>query len=146
MININIESDPKFKNPNYSIMSSLISYVMDSEGICEADLSFVFGNDKLLNNLKKQFFQKDHFTDVIAFRLNDYDEENVEGEVYISLPRAKANAKKFDQPYNKEIARLIIHGSLHLLGYTDSSKKDKTEMTKKEDSYLTKINWNKIYE
>tara|TARA_A100001037_G_scaffold52147_1_gene44157 strand:- start:658 stop:1017 length:360 start_codon:yes stop_codon:yes gene_type:complete len=119
---------------------------MDSEGICEADLSFVFGNDKLLNNLKKQFFQKDHFTDVIAFRLNDYDEENVEGEVYISLQRAKANATKFDQPYNKEIARLIIHGSLHLLGYTDSSKKDKTEMTKKEDIYLTKINWNKIYE
>ena len=146
MININIESDPKFKNPNHSIVFSLISYVMDYEGICEADLSFVFGNDKLLNNLKKQFFQKDHFTDVIAFRLNDYDEENVEGEVYISLPRAKANAKKFDQPYNKEIARLIIHGSLHLLGYTDSSKKDKTEMTKKEDSYLTKINWNKIYE
>ena len=146
MININIESDPNFKEPNHSIVSSVISYVMDYEGIYEADLSYVFGNDKLLNNLKKQFFQKDHFTDVIAFRLNDYDEENVEGEVYISLPRAKANAKKFDQPYNKEIARLIIHGSLHLLGYTDSSKKDKTEMTKKEDIYLTKINWNKIYE
>ena len=146
MININIESDPNFREPNHSIISLLISYVMDYEGIYEADLSYVFGNDKLLNNLKKQFFQKDHFTDVIAFRLNDYDEKNVEGEVYISLPRAKANAKKFDQPYNKEIARLIIHGSLHLLGYTDSSKKDKTEMTKKEDIYLTKINWNKIYE
>ena len=146
MININIESDPKFKNLNHSIMSSLISYVMDSEGICEADLSFVFGNDKLLNNLKKQFFQKDHFTDVIAFRLNDYDEKNVEGEVYISLPRAKANAKKFDQPYNKEIARLIIHGSLHLLGYKDSTKIDKTKMTKKEDIHLNNVNWNKLYE
>ena len=146
MININIESDPKFKNPNHSLMSSLISYVMDSEGICEADLSFVFGNDKLLNNLKKQFFQKDHFTDVIAFRLNDYDQENVEGEVYISLPRAKANAKKFDQPYNKEIARLIIHGSLHLLGYKDSTKTDKTKMTKKEDIHLNNVNWNKLYE
>ena len=146
MININIESDPKFKNPNHSIMSSLISYVMDYEGIYEADLSYVFGNDKLLNNLKKQFFQKDHFTDVIAFRLNDYDEENVEGEVYISLPRAKANAKKFDQPYNKEIARLIIHGSLHLLGYKDSTKIDKTKMTKKEDIHLNNVNWNKLYE
>ena len=146
MININIESDPNFKEPNHSIVSSLISYVMDYEGIYEADLSYVFGNDKLLNNLKKQFFQKDHFTDVIAFRLNDYDEENVEGEVYISLPRAKANATKFDQPYSKEIARLIIHGSLHLLGYKDSSKKDKIEMTKKEDIYLTKVDWNKIYE
>ena len=146
MININIESDPDFKEPNHSIVSSLISYVMDYEGIYEADLSYVFGNDKLLNNLKKQFFQKDHFTDVIAFRLNDYDEENVEGEVYISLPRAKANAKKFDQPYNKEIARLIIHGSLHLLGYKDSTKIDKTKMTKKEDIHLNNVNWNKLYE
>ena len=146
MININIESDPNFKEPNHSIVSSLISYVMDYEGIYEADLSYVFGNDKLLNNLKKQFFQKDHFTDVIAFRLNDYDEENVEGEVYISLPRAKANAKKFDQPYNKEIARLIIHGSLHLLGYKDSTKIDKTKMTKKEDIHLNNVNWNKLYE
>ena len=146
MININIESDPNFKEPNHSIVSSLISYVMDYEGIYEADLSYVFGNDKLLNNLKKQFFQKDHFTDVIAFRLNDYKEENIEGEVYISLPRAKANAKKFDQPYNKEIARLIIHGSLHLLGYKDSTKIDKTKMTKKEDIHLNNVNWNKLYE
>ena len=146
MININIESDPNFKEPNHSIVSSLISYVMDYEGIYEADLSYVFGNDKLLNNLKKQFFQKDHFTDVIAFRLNDYEEENIEGEVYISLPRAKANAKNFNQPYNKEIARLIIHGSLHLLGYKDSTKIDKTKMTKKEDIHLNNVNWNKLYE
>ena len=62
------------------------------------------------------------------------------------MPRAKDNAKKFNQPINKEIARLIIHGSLHLLGYKDSSKKDKIEMTKKEDIYLTKVDWNKIYE
>ena len=86
MININIESDPKFKNLNHSIMSSLISYVMDYEGIYEADLSYVFGNDKLLNNLKKQFFQKDHFTDVIAFRLNDYKEENIE-TILINYPK-----------------------------------------------------------
>ena len=146
MININIESDPDFKEPNHSIVSSLISYVMDYEGIYEADLSYVFGNDKLLNNLKKQFFQKDHFTDVIAFRLNDYNQGNIEGEVYISLTRAKNNAKKFNEPYSKEIARLVIHGSLHLLGYEDSSKKDKEEMTKKEDIYLAKVDWSKIYE
>ena len=56
------------------------------------------------------------------------------------------NAKKFNEPYSKEIARLVIHGSLHLLGYEDSSKKDKEEMTKKEDIYLAKVDWSKIYE
>ena len=119
---------------------------MEQQEISDADLLFIFGDDKLLNHLKKQFFNKDHFTDVIAFRLNDYNQGNIEGEVYISLTRAKNNAKKFNEPYSKEIARLVIHGSLHLLGYEDSSKKDKEEMTKKEDIYLAKVDWSKIYE
>ena len=113
MIKINIESDPKFKKPNDSVIFSLISYVMEQQEISDADLLFIFGDDKLLNHLKKQFFNKDHFTDVIAFRLNDYNQGNIEGEVYISLTRAKNNAKKFNEPYSKEIARLVIHGSLH---------------------------------
>ena len=146
MIKINIESDPKFKKPNDSVIFSLISYVMEQQEISDADLLFIFGDDKLLNHLKKQFFNKDHFTDVIAFRLNDYNQGNIEGEVYISLTRAKNNAKKFNEPYSKEIARLVIHGSLHLLGYEDSSKKDKEEMTKIEDIYLAKVDWGKIYE
>ena len=146
MIKINIESDPKFKKPNDSVIFSLISYVMEQQKISDADLSFIFGDDKLLNHLKKQFFNKDHFTDVIAFRLNDYNQGNIEGEVYISLTRAKNNAKKFNEPYSKEIAILVIHGRLHLLGYEDSSKKDKEEMTKKEDIYLAKVDWSKIYE
>ena len=146
MIKINIESDPKFKKPNDSVIFSLISYVMEQQEISDADLLFIFGDDKLLNHLKKQFFNKDHFTDVIAFRLNDYNQGNIEGEVYISLTRAKNNAKKFNEPYSKEIARLVIHGSLHLLGYEDSSKKDKERMTKKEDIFLAKVDWSKIYE
>ena len=146
MIKINIESDPKFKKPNDSVILSLISYEMEQQEISDADLLFIFGDDKLLNHLKKQFFNKDHFTDVIAFRLNDYNQGNIEGEVYISLTRAKNNAKKFNEPFSKEIARLVIHGSLHLLGYEDSSKKDKEEMTKKEDIYLAKVDWSKIYE
>ncbi len=146
MIKINIESDPKFKKPNDSVIFSLISYVMEQQEISDADLSFIFADDKLLNHLKKQFFNKDHFTDVIAFRLNDYNQGNIDGEVYISLTRAKNNAKKFNEPYGKEIARLVIHGSLHLLGYEDSSKKEKEEMSKKEDIYLAKVDWSKIYE
>ena len=146
MIKINIESDPKFKKPSDSVILSLISYVMEQQEISDADLSFIFGDDKLLNHLKKQFFKKDQFTDVIAFRLNDYNQNNIEGEVYISLTRAKSNAKKFNEPYSKEIARLVIHGSLHLLGYEDSSKKDKDKMTKKEDMFLAKVDWSKIYE
>ena len=145
MFNIDVELDPQFDGPKDSIVSSLLSHVMLSEGISEADLLLIFGDDDLLADLKKKFFGLNHYTDVIAFRLNEYDEKNVEGEIYISLPRAKENANKFNQSFYKELGRLIIHGGLHLLCYKDDTKKNKLEMEKKEDLYLEEINWEKLY-
>ena len=145
MFNIDVELDPQFDGPKDSIVSSLLSHVMLSEGISQADLLLIIGDDDLLADLKKKFFGLNHYTDVIAFRLNEYDEKNVEGEIYISLPRAKENANKFNQSFYKELGRLIIHGGLHLLGYKDDTKKNKLEMKKKEDLYLEEVNWGKLY-
>ena len=145
MLNIDVELDPQFDGPKKTIVSSLLSHVMASEGISQADLLLIFGNDDLLSDLKKKFFGLNHYTDVIAFRLNEYDEKNLEGEIYISLPRAKENANKFNQSFHKELGRLIIHGGLHLLGYKDDTKKNKLEMKKKEDLYLEEVNWEKLY-
>ena len=145
MFNIDVELDPQFDGPKDSMVSSLLSHVMLSEGISHADLLLIFGDDDLLADLKKKFFGLNHYTDVIAFRLNEYDEKNVEGEIYISLPRAKENANKFNQSFYKELGRLIIHGGLHLLGYKDDTKKNKLEMEKKEDLYLEEVNWGKLY-
>ena len=145
MFNIDVELDPQFDGPKDSMVSSLLSHVMLSEGISHADLLLIFGDDDLLADLKKKFFDLNHYTDVIAFRLNEYDEKNVEGEIYISLPRAKENANKFNQSFYKELGRLIIHGGLHLLGYKDDTKKNKLEMEKKEDLYLEEVNCEKLY-
>ena len=107
--------------------------------------SFIFGTDELLADLKKKYFHKDQFTDVIAFRLNDYNKPNVEGEIYISLPRAQDNAGTFNEPYEKEVSRLIIHGCLHLLGFNDESKKEKKEMTKMENDLLSQVSWQTLF-
>ena len=145
MIKVHVDTDPELKGPTEKTVSEIVSHVIKSENKSDADLSYIFGNDDLLNGLKKEFFYKDQFTDVIAFRLNDYEEENVEGEVYISLPRTKENAKKFNEHYSKELGRLIIHGSLHLLGYEDKTEPEKKMMTAKEDQYLDQVNWNQLY-
>ena len=99
----------------------------------------------MLADLKKKYFLKDQFTDVIAFRLNDYNKSNVEGEIYISLPRARDNAGNFNEPYEKEVSRLIIHGCLHLLGFNDESKKEKKEMTKMENDLLSQVSWKTLF-
>ena len=139
-------TDPKYKPLNNKVISDGVLHLFKSKNIVEADISFIFGDDDLLNKLKKEFFNLDHLTDVIAFRLNDDEEKNIEGEIYISIPRAKENAIKFKEPLNRELGRLIIHGCLHLLGFKDESNNEKIEMRDQEDHYLDIMDWKNIYE
>ena len=139
-------TDPKYKPLNNKVISDGVLHLFKSKNIDEADISFIFGDDDLLNKLKKEFFNLDHLTDVIAFRLNDEEEIHIEGEIYISIPRAKENAIKFKEPFNRELGRLIIHGCLHLLGFKDESNNEKIEMRDQEDHYLDIMDWKNIYE
>ena len=62
------------------------------------------------------------------------------------MPTAKENADKFNQAYEKEVARLIIHGVLHLLDYSDQSYKEKQTMSKMEENILKEIRWKNLFE
>ena len=146
MININITYSPsKILNLNDNQIKAVIKLVLKNEGVSRAEISIVLSNDNLINKLKKEFFNTDEYSDVIAFRLNDYSNSNVEGEVYVSVQRVFENAKKYNEKKSKEISRVLIHGVLHLLDYKDKSKKEKNIMTKKENQYLNMVNWKSIY-
>ena len=144
MINVEFEIDPNVDTPNKKIASELIIAVLSSEKKNTADVLVIFTSDKALTDLKKKFFNKEHLTDVISFRMNEYEEEKVEGEIYISIPQVEKNAKEFDQSYSKELARIIIHGSLHLLNYDDSTADAKIAMTEKENFLLKKTDWKNL--
>ena len=121
------------------LIKSLILNVLEFEGICEADLIFILSNRNYLNKLKKSFFSKDHYTDVIAFNLNDQGEK-IEGEIYISIDDVLLNSKEFNQSFNDEFKRIIIHGLLHILGYDDDTIINKKQMTKLENKYMKFLN------
>ena len=74
------------------------------------------------------------------------NEKFVEGEIYISMPTAKENAKRYRQSYGKELARLVIHGSLHLLGIEDDTIEKKEKMIKIEEYFLKEILWEELIE
>ena len=145
MIRILSECDPLYGEPNLSFLNEVTTSVLNSQKITKAEITFIFASDALLAELKSKYFNKDHYTDVIAFRLNEYNEKLVEGEIYISLPRAKENAKIFEQPYEKEITRLIVHGCLHLIGFKDKTRVEKKIMTRLEDDILNQTNWELIF-
>ena len=145
MIKITSDCDPSLISPDINCVQLLVENIFVDKEIKDAELSYIFCNDKFLSKIKKKFFKKNHFTDVIAFRLNSYKEKRVEGEVYISLPRAEENAKIYEEPYAKEVARLIIHGCLHLIGYTDETKNQKQMMTNLENVFLKSMIWEKLF-
>ena len=144
MINIQYEFDPNIDTPSEKISTEIISSVLMEEGKTLAEILVIFTSDEILSDLKKEFFNKEHLTDVISFRINDYNEEKVEGEIYISIPQVERNARKFNQSFSKELSRIIIHGSLHLLNYDDSTIDSKITMTEKENYFLKKTNWKNL--
>ena len=141
MINISLEINPKFQNIDIDRVKDLIKKILISERIHESEILIILTDDDTLSKLKRDFFNKDHYTDVIAFRLNEYEESEVEGEVYISIPQVQRNAKKFNEPFAKELARVIIHGNLHLLDYQDQTPDEKEVMTEKEEYFLESSDW-----
>ena len=146
MKEINIHSNPEYDTPNEKICKSIINYVFSKEKINLYEISVIFTSDIYVSDLKKRFFLKDQWTDVIAFPLHSNKKEKIEGEIYISMPTAKENADKFNQAYEKEVARLIIHGVLHLLDYSDQSYKEKQTMSKMEENILKEIRWKTLFE
>ena len=144
MINVSVEIDPTLEGPDPKQSKKILSSVLETESVVHSKINLIFGDDKLLSNLKTKFFNFNHLTDVIAFRINDYSKAEVEGEIYISLARAFENAEKYGEPLSKELARLIIHGSLHLLDYRDEKDDEKNKMTVLEDKYLQLVDWNSL--
>jgi len=145
MIQCKQNCDPQLASPEKHLVKKISETVLTDHKVQDGYVSFIFGSDELLASLKKEFFQQDHWTDVIAFRLNDYKETHVEGEIYISLPRAKENSEKFAEPFEKEVARLIIHGTLHLLGFEDKTDQQINKMRKIEEKYLGLLDWKFLF-
>ena len=146
MKEISVYSNPEYDIPNEKICKSIIRYVFNLEKVKLYKVNIIFTSDIFVSDLKKRYFLKDQWTDVIAFPLHTEKEEEIEGEVYISMPTAKENADRFNQAYEKEVARLIIHGVLHLLDYSDQSYKEKQNMSKMEKNILKEIRWKALFE
>ncbi|MBS1271075.1 MAG: Endoribonuclease YbeY [Candidatus Marinimicrobia bacterium] len=112
---------------------------LKSENCSEAEIDVILVDDESLRELKREFFDQDVYTDVISFRLNPYEEDRVEGEIYISLHRAAEQAVEYGVTADLEVLRLAVHGALHLLGYEDDTESKKQEMTSLEDAQLAQF-------
>ena len=81
------------------------------------EIAYIFCSDDKILEVNRQYLQHDYYTDIITF---DYCEgDRISGDLFISLDTVRSNAEQFEQPYDRELHRVIIHGILHLCGIND---------------------------
>lgn len=116
----------------------LLDQISEQEGVAFSFVEVAFVDESEIVRINKEFLQRDYITDIISFR---YDENatnlEIEGTLYCCAPRILEQALEFNQPNKREFLRVIVHGLLHLCGYEDSTSKEKKEMTRLEDHFLS---------
>jgi probable rRNA maturation factor len=132
------EEDISFKLKDKNKVKAWVKATIASEGYQLQELNYIFCSDAYLLQINRQYLDHDTFTDIITFD-NSEKEKVVAGDIFISIDRIRENAAKFDTGLVNELHRVIIHGALHLLGYTDKTAESKKMMTFKEDHYLSAV-------
>lgn len=98
------------------------------------DLSVALVGQARIKELNIRYRKANGPTDVLSFSYGD------SGEIILCLPVVKQNAKKYNVSFESELARILIHGILHLLGYDhEKGEKGAAIMRKKEEYYLSRI-------
>lgn len=119
--------------------------VLRCEGVSSpAEISVVLSDDDKVWELNRRFLNHDYPTDVLSFRLSEEkptqsEKEILLGEIIMGVEIAERNAKRYNQTLERELTRLAIHGTLHLLGYDDSTESQRRKMRRKERNYLKQI-------
>lgn len=122
-------------------LKKLIKYALKYMNLKNVSFSVIFVDNNKIHKLNKDYRNIDRPTDVITFRLADYEEVmcgkiNILGDVYISLDKAKEQAIEYGHSYLRELSFLLIHGFLHLLGYDHMNEEDEKEMFSLQEEIL----------
>ena len=113
--------------------------VLEGEGVKACKVTLAFVDNAHIHRLNKQFLDHDEPTDVLTFPYSDSDAKSLEGEVVIGYEVAKEYAADRNHDANLELLLYVIHGCLHLRGYTDADARGEREMRAKERQYLAKL-------
>ncbi|MBD3168083.1 MAG: rRNA maturation RNase YbeY [candidate division Zixibacteria bacterium] len=113
----------------------IVKRIFKLEKFSPINVNIIFTDNKQIRKLKKEYFGIDSVTDVISFNMDD----DLLGEIYISLPQARSQANELGISIKTEVKRLIIHGLLHLFGYDHENADDNNKMFEKQERYLKMV-------
>ena len=130
----NVSFSPK----NKKVLKDWIKEIAKREGKIIGNVSFIFCDDSYLLKLNKRYLKHDTFTDIITFNYNEGS--FISGDIFISIERVSENAARFNTQFSEELCRVMSHGILHLVGYSDKKSSERLDMRAREDECLMILN------
>ncbi len=140
--------DHEFNNSEEKVRS-FITEVLNSE-LCDSVkpyyISVAFVDNKTIQEINKNYREKDAPTDVISFAYHETEDFDIGpydtlGDIIISIDKVEEQAKDYDHSFERELYFVLTHGILHLLGYDHIEEDDRKEMRAKEEEILNKFGY-----
>jgi probable rRNA maturation factor len=128
-------------------IEKLLNYTAEKEDVQEgSELSVTFVSNERIQEINREYRDKDRPTDVISFALEEMGEGELEivgegiprilGDIIISIPKAREQAEEYNHSFMRELGFLAVHGLLHLLGYDHMNEQDEKQMFDRQKEIL----------
>jgi probable rRNA maturation factor len=136
---VSVDFANKAEGLSVAIVRKAIATVLDGESVGAAEFCVTFLSSQKMRALNRRLFRNDRATDVIAFGLPHPG--LVVGDIYICPSAARRAARELKESAQAELVRLVVHGTLHALGYEHPSgdTRCRSDMWCLQEDYLEKI-------
>jgi len=136
MIRVDVYNAHPRRRVRKQTVARYVSRVLRDERLRRADIGVIAIDTRMCRRMNRQYLSHDYSTDVISFPLTAENGKRLEGEIYVNLDKAHEQARTYGVTAAQEIARLIVHGTLHLAGYDDRRRKEARRMRERENRYV----------
>lgn len=133
MNQIEIINETKEQIPELETLLDLLNFAAQKQQVENIIFNVIIVDNNYIHQLNKEYRGVDRPTDVISFALEDNGSMETEfgrvlGDIYISINKAREQAKEYGHSLKRELSFLSIHGFLHLLGYDHMNPEEEKEM------------------
>ncbi|KPB05300.1 rRNA maturation factor [Bacillus sp. CHD6a] len=143
-----LDETTRLTEEQWADIKNLLLFAAEKESIqTGAELSVTFVNNDRIQEINREYRDKDRPTDVISFAMEEMGEGEIEihydedaprmlGDIIISIPKAEEQAEEYGHSVKRELGFLALHGLLHLLGYDHENEADEKVMFDKQKEIL----------
>ncbi len=117
----------------------IVRTVLEDEGVVDAEISLAFVDNETIHRLNLRYLDHDEPTDVLSFPLSEANASRLSGELVVGAEVARAQAEERGHDVQAELSLYVIHGLLHLCGYSDKTAAGAKAMHDRERRYLRQL-------